>query len=355
VSTAAIPSSTPIKRTFISFQLRLILAFTAVFLLVVGGAFLWFYQFASDVALERVKADLNTTLHSAMAGIDGDAFEQIYADIDPEAAAAAEFPYPTEADNPQYWQHVRWLLQVHEIEPRAFLYTYIPYQGDSDNLIFIGSHGAALDPVEGAPFLVPFPVLEGRENVLGLTDTSYVAEPYTDQFGSWISAFAPIKNSDGDIVGVLGVDYQAEYVLQVRSSIRNAAIPAFALTYLILFSLIFVISRQITRPTVTLTRIAERIGEGNYEQDLSFLTDRRFSDEIVKLAQVFEIMMEKVGNREQKLRQQVEELQIMVDSGKRDQQVKEIVDSEFFNELRAKASDLRARSKGLSTPRPDAE
>ena len=39
---------------------------------------------------------------------------------------------------------------------------------------------------------------------------------YSDGFGNWISGYAPIKNSSGVIVGALGVDFEADYVAQVR-------------------------------------------------------------------------------------------------------------------------------------------
>jgi hypothetical protein len=101
---------------------------------------------------------------------------------------------------------------------------------------------------------------------------------------------------------------------------------------------------------MTLAGFAERIGEGDYEQDLSLLAKDRFPDEIDTLARVFGIMVEKVREREQSLRRRVEELQIIVDKSKRDKQVLEIVDSDFFQDLQDKAKAMRKRStKGPSS------
>lgn len=50
--------------------------------------------------------------------------------------------------------------------------------------------------------------------------------------------------------------------------------------------------------------------------------------------------------REQKLRQEIQQLRIEIDEAKRQQQVSEIVDTDFFQDLRAKARNLRRRGRG---------
>ena len=52
-------------------------------------------------------------------------------------------------------------------------------------------------------------------------------------------------------------------------------------------------------------------------------------------------MIYKVYTREQSLRKQVEQLKIMIDDSKRKKQVEEIVESEFFQDLKTKAQKIR--------------
>lgn len=52
--------------------------------------------------------------------------------------------------------------------------------------------------------------------------------------------------------------------------------------------------------------------------------------------------------REQSLRQEIQQLRIEIDESKRQQQVSEIVDTDFFQDLRAKARNLRNRHHGQS-------
>ena len=62
-------------------------------------------------------------------------------------------------------------------------------------------------------------------------------------------------------------------------------------------------------------------------------------------------MVGKVAQREQKLKQQVAELQIMIDETKRQEQVSEIVDTDFFRDLQAKAQRIRRDFQAAGTAR----
>jgi len=52
-----------------------------------------------------------------------------------------------------------------------------------------------------------------------------------------------------------------------------------------------------------------------------------------------------VYQREQQLREQVQKLKVEIDESRRNQQVKEIVDTDFFKDLAVKAKALRQRDR----------
>jgi GAF domain-containing protein len=58
--------------------------------------------------------------------------------------------------------------------------------------------------------------------------------------------------------------------------------------------------------------------------------------------------------REQSLRQEIKQLRIEIDEVKRQQQVKEIVETDFFQDLRSKAHAMRNRTRGSAEPPPSA-
>jgi methyl-accepting chemotaxis protein len=203
----------------------------------------------------------------------------------------------------------------------------------------------ALGVSEDPKFIAPADCGDGSTN-LGVIDTgSTVFEDYyTDQWGQWISAYTPIVNDDQQIIGGLGIDFEASYVKQVQSNILDSVVYSFIITYTVLFLLVFIVSRTLTRPMRQLTSAAEKIADGNYDlTEAKAQIGGRFRDEITTLAEVFVDMADKVYKREAKLKQQVAELKIEIDEVKAHKQVSEIVDSDFFEELKDKANVIRKR------------
>ena len=144
----------------------------------------------------------------------------------------------------------------------------------------------------------------------------------------------------------MGVDFEADYVRDIQASIRSRVLWIFTLTYGGIFILVYFISGLMARPVRQLTPIVEQIGDGNYDQDKALQAlykKRRFNDEMSTLAVVFELMLGQVRKREENLKQQVEDLKIQIDDSKRKRQVSEIVDTDFFRDLQAKARTLRQR------------
>ena len=102
----------------------------------------------------------------------------------------------------------------------------------------------------------------------------------------------------------------------------------------------------VTGPIVKLAGVSQQIGDWNYDQDLDVISSsNRWQDEIDTLINTFKIMIGKVAEREQSLRARVQQLEIMIDESKRDKQVQEIVESDFFRDLQRKAQAVRDRDR----------
>ncbi len=67
-------------------------------------------------------------------------------------------------------------------------------------------------------------------------------------------------------------------------------------------------------------------------------------DELGQLARVFQRMAREIVAREQRLVQTVQELKIEIDHAKRDRQVAEITESDYFQELQQKVHRMRRRT-----------
>jgi HAMP domain-containing protein len=353
---------------FVSLRVKLVVAFLLVFGALAGGIFYWFYTFSdelvtkrffnftTDAAMDRLQEDLETLLVGVSAQIDGDQFQALVEDQELRELVREQEESPNAGiylEDERYWEHVQLLGQIFRIDPRTGLYTFVAGEQPGE-IVWIGSSGATKEQPTGAKFRqVSNYGADAAIILAGLKETSFYLQIYEDEFGKWISGYTPIRNSDGEIVGGLGIDFRADYVERVQQelqesivkdvqeNVQNGIILATGITAIVVILMVFAVSGVLTRPIAALTRVAERIGEGDYEQDLSRLTPGRFADEIGKLAQVFEIMVGKVHQREEKLKKQVAELQIVIDEQKRQEQVSEIVDSDFFRELQDKARKMR--------------
>lgn len=383
------------KRRSIYFSLRwkLLIGFTLIFSVVFAIAFYWFYQFATNTALTRIQDDLTSTLAGGAAGVNTDELLAVVSSSQPNPAgqawqAVSAAPDDATAakltqtaissygqalpggfsDDPRYQDLLNWLDTIHKIEPRAWPYIYVPGSQPSE-IVYAVDLWARYDASRASSFMYVHKSkgfsLSGLQQLtlrtvpacfgifyvdkcygatstqLGLSINQFGT--YTDSYGSWVSAYMPVKDKSGKIVAAMGIDFEAAYVDQVRQSILNSVFLAFLVTYTSLFVLVFLFSGALTGPIVKLTQAANALGEGDYSQDFTKLRPvGRFSDEIEKLADVFTVMADKVRQREQTLKRQVEALKIEIDETKRKKQVSEIADSDFFRDLQTKAREMRS-------------
>jgi DNA-binding response OmpR family regulator len=89
-----------------------------------------------------------------------------------------------------------------------------------------------------------------------------------------------------------------------------------------------------------LTTAAAAVEAGTFAPESLAETARR-ADELGRLARVFERMAREVYAREQRLKQQVQQLRIEIDEAKRARQVAEIVETDYFQQLQQRARGLR--------------
>lgn len=76
----------------------------------------------------------------------------------------------------------------------------------------------------------------------------------------------------GEPVGAVGVDMCAADVIQLQENILRTILPVLAVTLILLAGLVFAVARGVTQPIIHLTRVADHIGQGDYNQNLSAST-----------------------------------------------------------------------------------
>ncbi|MBN2438453.1 MAG: HAMP domain-containing protein [Deltaproteobacteria bacterium] len=98
--------------------------------------------------------------------------------------------------------------------------------------------------------------------------------------------------------------------------------------------------RRITDPVSRLTRAAEDVEKGIY--DLGALNPVSLrNDELGQLSRGLQMMANQIRKRENHLLLQVKELQIKIDLDRKERDVAEIVETEYFQALKKKAKEFR--------------
>ncbi len=112
-----------------------------------------------------------------------------------------------------------------------------------------------------------------------LTGTDFVRDYIvSNEYGNLISAYVPIYNSQGEVVAVLGSDYDATEVLNQRSVITNICL---ACSIIFLVGSAIIITLLIRRITKNIVRINDKIYDlVNNEGDLTQKLDIHSGDEL---------------------------------------------------------------------------
>ncbi|MBE9137114.1 HAMP domain-containing protein [Nodosilinea sp. LEGE 07088] len=161
----------------------------------------------------------------------------------------------------------------------------------------------------------------------------------------YLISFTPLEQLDW-VVGT--VIPESSYLVEVNRNKRTLLGIIAVFTGLTAGVAVLMADRLIARPVLGIARTAADIEAEKFELGQLGAIARR-TDEIGQLARVFDRMAQQVYSREQKLKQQVRDLRIEIDETKRKKQVKEIVETDFFQDLTAKAQVLRNRSSTVKT------
>jgi hypothetical protein len=130
------------------------------------------------------------------------------------------------------------------------------------------------------------------------------------------------------------------------SLLRGNIVWIAGVSMVVLVAVAIILSRDISFPIRRLTEAARVMEKGELDVDtLDNLLDQRIENEVSQLARVFKQMAEAVQLRERRLKEEVKELRIQIDRVKREDEVKKIVETEFFEDLQSKARLLRQQRK----------
>ena len=214
--------------------------------------------------------------------IDGDGFKALLENPDMES--------------PYYVETQAQLLSLKEHSGVMYLYTMAPVKdhiymfvidgsarvGDSDEFSFLGEEED---------------VSEYDEAFMRCWETRSISFGIPTNQGEWgwtLSIYAPIFTSSGEMVGIIGCDFDAEQLMHNISIaiIHQILLGAGFLILGIVIMLVFL--RMIFHPLQTMLHMLQEIASG--ESDLTRRITILRKDEIGELAECFNLTMEKIMN-----------------------------------------------------------
>ncbi|MDR2053857.1 MAG: methyl-accepting chemotaxis protein [Treponema sp.] len=182
------------------------------------------------------------------------------------------------ANSAEYWQ----LLGEMQLIADSFGLTYIYYlqKTPEESYVFVFDTDYLNTQKGGAPYLEEFNYYQKDEtpeevNVVYETHELRISAPYTDEWGSFVSLFYPVKDS-GRLAGILGLDYDVTVIRNLERQANIALGIALAIEILFSMAVAFLVAGSLIRPIKEIVRLGHALAEMNF--DISIPAGRK--DEI---------------------------------------------------------------------------
>lgn len=128
-----------------------------------------------------------------------------------------------------------------------------------------------------------------KDNFMTMDKPVVESNLYTDEWGTWLSGYAPFFDKNGNRTGVLGIDINATEIIKRETSILYVYLITFIISGLLSVILGFYISKKITRSLVNLTNILKN----SENSDLKI--ENISNDEVGELTKVIKNTLEEVN------------------------------------------------------------
>ncbi len=291
-------------------RLKLIVSFVVMASIAVASVASAGYFFFRDQLRKDISQRLLNIVSVAALQQDGDLHNQIQKDKDVNSEAYLKFKKQN--------------MAIVATDPDiAYLYTM--RQNEFGQIFFVVDSGQPGDESTAALFdRYTDPSAFLVERFATLDKPVVENEFYTDEFGTFLSAYAPFYTTDGQKAGVVGVDISSEAVLEIEQRLLLIIIIIGVVVLALLSLLYLFIGNLFTRPIISLSRAAEKIAEGDLDTRVFIDTE----DEISTLAASFNNMAFQLQNTllglEGRIAERTESLELAAEVGRSVSQVRSL-------------------------------
>lgn len=252
------------------FRWKLMCLIASCSLLSTGLALAVVYWQFHDMLYNEIRSKAKAVAATTAVFLDGDDHLKIM-ELDTEAAMKTE----------EYAQAVQTLRKVRDANKAAglkleFVYSMAhadrSHKSDSNEapggIVFVAD---STDPQDKKKFSkVHDPYLGVSADKIRIAEYDADHDFSEDQWGVWLSGWAPIHTKNGEVVAAAGVDIPAGDVRKELAHVRNIGLIGLAISVVMSVGVAFVISTQVNRPLLRLQSAVETIGRGDLKTRTTF-------------------------------------------------------------------------------------
>lgn len=236
-----------------------------------------FYQSGVSAEIQGLQKRLLAMVSSLAASVDGDKIGAIPLDSSEVSSfhRAIKQRFQEVADLDPDVETIYILRPTTEPTKLRFLVDYVK-NGDE------GKPGDAYDATD-------IPIM-----LKGFATPTVEDEPYTDQFGTTLSGYAPIYNSTGKSVGIVGADVAISRLVLLERQVRNVVLLVFGIAVFLVSLVSLAVARSVRAPLTKIIDAASAVAKGNYNTRIDL--DRK--DEFGIMSTHFNNMVHGLKDRE---------------------------------------------------------
>ena len=209
------------RLTMVMISVGLLTVFTIVFVVTLN--------LVNEIMFRRIQENVVQTLQGSVKIIDTANFTSMVEAVGPDP----ENPVNDE----RYNTHEDEIMVIKDLFPQVeSVYTYIA-SSQPGEIQFIGdSYREDEATVNDATYYKEtYQPPEGVGYLEGLDQTVPPDEAYTDEWGTWVSGFTPIKDAQNNVIGGLGVDISVNYLEAIKDQVlKSLIVPFLIITFLFL-------------------------------------------------------------------------------------------------------------------------
>lgn len=248
------------------YRTKLLLLFVGLALVTSLAVTTLFYIKTRQYLYEQIQSKVLSIATGAALMIDAEAHERIRNDAD--------------ANGKDYAAIVDTMRKVRDANRREDVYVKYIY---------------TMRPAKGAERVWRF-VVDAEESVAdramlndiyrplsGIEDYSLVSPQVqshftTDQWGTWLTATAPLLLKDGTPVAIVGVDISASRVIKELRIILYLSLAAMALSIALAVAIATWLSKKVTKPLLAIRSACDEIAAGNLHTEVTLKSEDEFGE-----------------------------------------------------------------------------